>query len=72
MPFGMLCGEIEAILTALFVAMAGRTDLNGRTVLLVDDIMTTGATISDGLRALRETFPEVKVQIYTLGWAGER
>ena len=56
----------------IFVAMAGRTDLNGRTVLLVDDIMTTGATISDGIRALRETFPEVKVQIYTLGWAGER
>ena len=54
------------------MAMAGRTDLNGRTVLLVDDIMTTGATISDGIRALRETFPEVKVQIYTLGWAGER
>lgn len=56
----------------IFVAMAGRTDLNGRTVLLVDDIMTTGSTISDGIRALRETFPEVKVQIYTLGWAGER
>ena len=56
----------------IFVAMAGRTDLNGRTVLLVDDIMTTGATISDGIRALRETFPEVKVQTYTLGWAGER
>lgn len=56
----------------IFVAMAGRTDLNGRTVLLVDDIMTTGATISDGIRALKETFPEVKVQIYTLGWAGER
>lgn len=56
----------------IFVAMAGRTDLNGRTVLLVDDIMTTGATISDGIRALRETFSEVKVQIYTLGWAGER
>lgn len=56
----------------IFVAMAGRTDLNGRPVLLVDDIMTTGATISDGIRALRETFPKVKVQIYTLGWAGER
>ena len=46
--------------------------MDGKTVLLVDDIMTTGATISDSIRALREAFPSVRVQVYTLGWAGER
>jgi ComF family protein len=56
----------------IFEARKDRTNLNGRTVLLVDDIMTTGATISDSIRALREVFPTVRVQIYTLGWAGER
>lgn len=56
----------------IFVAKRGRTNLDGKTVLLVDDIMTTGATISDSIRALRETFPTVRVQVYTLGWAGER
>lgn len=56
----------------IFEARRGHTDLNGRIVLLVDDIMTTGATISDSIRALRKTFPTVRVQIYTLGWAGER
>lgn len=56
----------------IFLARKGRTDLNGRTVLLVDDVVTTGATISDSIRALRKTFPSVRVQIYTLGWAGER
>ena len=56
----------------IFVAKNGRTNLDGKTVLLVDDIMTTGATISDSIRALRETFPTVRVQVYTLGWAGER
>ena len=56
----------------IFVAKNGRTNLDGKTVLLVDDIMTTGATIGDSIRALRETFPTVRVQVYTLGWAGER
>lgn len=56
----------------IFMARRNSTELNGKTVLLVDDIMTTGATISDCIRALRETFPAVRVQIYTLGWAGER
>lgn len=56
----------------IFEVRKGRTDLDGRTVLLVDDIMTTGATVGDCIRALRKTFPTVRVQIYTLGWAGER
>ncbi len=46
-------------------------DLNGKTVLLVDDIFTTGATIGDCVRALREAYPAVRIHIFTLGWAGE-
>ena len=43
-------------------------DLNDKTILLVDDIMTTGATLCDCIRALREYFPNIKIQLYTLGF----
>lgn len=56
----------------IFVARPGVVDLNGKGVLIVDDVMTTGSTLSDCIRALREVFPSVRVQIYTLGWAGEK
>lgn len=54
----------------IFAVYPGSPDLNGRTVLLVDDIFTTGATLGDCVRALRQRFPSVRIHIYTLGWAG--
>lgn len=58
--------------TEIFVAKTSKIDLNGKSILLVDDIMTTGATICDCIRALRQAYPSIRVQIYTLGWAGDK
>lgn len=56
----------------IFAVRKNSPDLNRRTVLLVDDIMTTGATLCDCIRALREAYPSIGIHIYTLGWAGNR
>jgi phosphoribosylpyrophosphate synthetase len=58
--------------TGIFYAKTGKTNLDGKRILLVDDILTTGATICDCIRALRDTFPNIKVQVFTLGWAGDK
>jgi ComF family protein len=49
----------------------GNADLNGKTVLLVDDIITTGSTIADCIRALRERYRDVNIRVYSLGWSGK-
>ncbi len=54
----------------LFAVRSKCPDLNDKIVLLVDDIFTTGATICDCIRALREVYPAVRIHIFTLGWAG--
>lgn len=54
----------------IFAVRPDSPDLDGLTVLLVDDIFTTGATLGDCIRALRLRFPAVCIHIYTLGWAG--
>lgn len=54
----------------IFAVAPESPDLNGKTLLLVDDICTTGATLSDCVRALRQGFPTARIHIYTLGWAG--
>ncbi len=56
----------------LFAVHTKSPDLNGKTILLVDDIFTTGATLSDCIRALRKAYPTVRVHLFTLGWAGDR
>lgn len=55
----------------IFAVKKRQIDLNDKVVLLVDDIMTTGATLCDAIRALREAFPRVRLQVYTLGWSGD-
>ncbi len=37
----------------MFFALPGQT-VRGKSVILVDDVITTGATASDAVRALRE------------------
>ena len=42
--------------------------LSGRHILLIDDVLTTGATISACLDALK-TVDSVKISVVTLAWA---
>ena len=51
----------------IFSVRSGCENLNSKTILLVDDIVTTGSTLCDCIRALRQVFPDVKVQVFTLG-----
>ena len=41
-------------------------DLNGRGVLLVDDICTTGATLSSAAEALTASFPSMRLSLFAL------
>ena len=52
----------------IFSVKKNAPDLNDKTILLVDDIATTGATLCDCIRALRERFPTIRVHVYTLGF----
>lgn len=42
-------------------------DLNDKSVLLVDDICTTGATMGAAAKALTDTFPSIKLYLFALG-----
>lgn len=42
-------------------------DFNGKGVLLVDDICTTGATLGSAAKALTDNFPHIKLYLFTLG-----
>ena len=43
------------------------TDLDGKGVLLVDDICTTGATLGAAAKALSDKFPLIRLYLFTLG-----
>lgn len=44
-----------------------KIDLNGRGVLLVDDICTTGATLGAAAKALTDRYPDIRLYLFTLG-----
>lgn len=41
--------------------------LRGRHILIVDDILTTGATVSSLIETIRRDVPEIRVSIFTIG-----
>lgn len=50
----------------LFAVKEG-IDLNDRSVLLVDDICTTGATLGAAAKTLTDTFPGIRLSLFALG-----
>ena len=50
----------------LFAVRKG-VDLNGKGVLLVDDICTTGATMGAAAKTLTDAFPDIHLSLFTLG-----
>jgi hypoxanthine phosphoribosyltransferase len=47
---------------------AGIFNFNFRKVLIIDDVVTTGATVSAIIQIILEQFPEATIEIFSLGW----
>lgn len=45
----------------------GNYDLNGKGVLLVDDICTTGTTLGSAAKVLTVKYPKIRLSLFTLG-----
>jgi predicted amidophosphoribosyltransferase len=43
-------------------------NLNGRKILIIDDVVTTGTTSCSIIKAVVEKYPAVKINIFSLAW----
>lgn len=57
--------------SGIFEAREG-LGLEGRHVLVVDDVLTTGATLRECAKAIRVKYPDVKISVLTLAATGNR
>jgi len=64
--------ERKAALEGVYAADNNITNLNGRKVLLIDDVVTTGTTVCAIISAILKIFPETKIEVFALAWTPTR
>jgi predicted amidophosphoribosyltransferase len=60
--------ERKAELAGVYAVDQNIVDLNERKVLLIDDVVTTGATVSAIIDAILKAFPQTQVEVFSLAW----
>jgi predicted amidophosphoribosyltransferase len=58
--------EREAEVNGVFRLADETIDLNDKTIIIVDDILTSGTVVKEVIRAIREKYPKAKFKVITL------